>query len=160
MKIVLLEDILTLGRKGDVKEVSRGYARNFLLPKGLAKIATNDMIKSMELKKQAKLKQEELELEKIKALSESIEGKKITIKVKTGEKNQLFESISPAMILTAAKKLRLKPDNAEIVLDEHIKKTGEYPVVVNLGHNIKAKILIEVVGESKETKAKTTKKAK
>ncbi|PIP27974.1 MAG: 50S ribosomal protein L9 [Candidatus Moranbacteria bacterium CG23_combo_of_CG06-09_8_20_14_all_35_22] len=145
MKIILFQDIKSLGKKGDIKEVAEGYARNFLFPKKIAQIATESAIKQMEIQKE---REKSLELAKnieLKSLAEKIKGKKIVITAK--EKNgKLFGSITIKNIEEALKKEGLNILPSSIIIKEVIKKVGEYEIEIKLTEKIKEKIKIEIKG--------------
>lgn len=146
MKIILLEDLKTLGKKGDVKDVAEGYARNFLFPKKIAKLATEENIEENEQRKIQEKSGEEAKKGELKALAEKIKNKKIIIKSK--EKNgKLFGSISAKDIAEALKKEGLSVLDKDIIINEVIKKTGEYEITVVLSPEIKTVIKLEVAGE-------------
>ncbi len=147
MKIIILKDIKDIGKKFDVKNVSDGYARNFLFPQGLAKIATEEAIKNLEAQKAATLKEEEKNKIELTALVKNLESKEFEFKVKTGDKDEVFSSITKndiaAKIYTDINaSLR---EHIEINLERPIKKLGEHRVEVNLGKGIKVNLKVKVI---------------
>ena len=152
MKIVLLEDILTLGRKGDVKEVSRGYARNFLLPKNLVKPATRQALKWLETQKEIIQKAVEEDLKKAQDLASQVDGLELNIAVKVGDGGQLFESINNQKIVEKLKEMGFEIKKSQINLENSIKELGEFPVKINLEHNLEAEIKV-IVTPSPESEA-------
>ena len=149
MRVIFLKDVEDIGKKYEVKEVKDGYAKNFLIPQGLAEPATKEALKKLELQKEIEEKEAEDELKKIQALASSIDGQEITISVKVGEEGQLFESISPQKILDGLKKLGFDVKKRQIEFDEPIKTLGEFPVKVKLEHNLEAEITVTVTKEGK-----------
>jgi len=147
MKVILLEDINNFGKKYEVKEVKEGFARNFLIPRGLAKIANDKNLKQMEAKKGKEEKKAEEELKKIQQKTETIDGQEFNIKVKAGENNQLFESITSQKISEVLKKRGFDVKKDQIILEEPIKELGEFPVKINFKHNLEAEIKIIVSTE-------------
>lgn len=147
MRVIILQDIDNLGKKYEVKEVKNGYARNFLIPKGLAKIATKEALKEIELQKEIEQKRAEEELNEAQALAVSVEGQAITIPVKIGEKGQLFESITSQKIHEALKKSGFNVKKNQIEFSEPIKDLGEFPVKIKFEHNLEVEITIIVVEE-------------
>lgn len=141
MKVIILKDIKGVGKKFDVKNVSDGYARNFLFPQGLAKIATEKTIENLEAQKEAALKEEEKIKDKLIALTKNLESKEFEFKVKTGEKGEVFGSVTKNDI----EKSISAPEDIEVFLDKPIKKLGEHRVEVNLGKGIKANLKIKVI---------------
>ncbi len=140
MKVILLEDIKNLGKKLDVKNVSDGYVRNFLLPKKLVKIATKEAIKGLESQK-AKLEQQEQELKsKTEKLAKDLNNQEFKFKVKIGKKEEVFGSIGKEDIKKAL--IDEKGIDAKVLLEKPLKTLGEYQVEINLGKGVKTKINI------------------
>jgi len=130
MRIILLQNVEKLGKKYDIKEVADGYARNFLIPKGLAKPATKENLKWLETQKEIEVKKAEEELKKVEAVATNIDGQEIIIPVKIGEEGQLFESITSQKIYEKLKELGFEIKKSQIDLPEPIKELGEYPVKI------------------------------
>ena len=147
MRIILLQNVEKLGKKYDIKEVADGYARNFLIPKGLAKPATKENLKWLETQKEIEVKKAEEELKKVEAVATNIDGQEIIIPVKIGEEGQLFESITSQKIYEKLKELGFEIKKSQIDLPEPIKELGEFPVKIKLEHNLEAEIRIIVVEE-------------
>lgn len=141
MKVILLENIKSVGKKFDVKNVNDGYARNFLLPQGLAKIATDAEIKNLETHRAAVARENEETKKELVALAKTLENKEFEIKVKTGEKGEVFGSVNKNDI----EKLIPVPHKFEVALEKPIKKLGEHRVEINLGKGIRAGIRVLVV---------------
>ncbi|MCP6719309.1 MAG: 50S ribosomal protein L9 [Patescibacteria group bacterium] len=147
MRVILLQDVENLGKRYEVKEVKDGYARNFLLPKGLAKIATEKNLKQFEHKKGIETEKAEEELKGAQALTTSVDGQEITIKVKIGEEGQLFESVTSQKIYEKLKESGFNIKKSQIELPEPIKTLGEFPVKIKFDHNLEAEITIAVIEE-------------
>ena len=148
MRVILLQDVEKLGKKYDVKEVSDGYARNFLFPKGLVKPATEENLKWLETQKEIEAKRAEEELKKIQEFATNIDGQEIIIPVKIGEEEQqLFESITAQKIYEKLKELGFEVKKTQIVLPEPIKELGEFPIKIKFDHNLEAEIKVIVVEE-------------
>jgi len=148
MKIVLLEDIDKLGKKYEIKEVADGYARNFLIPRGLAKLATAKNIKIAKIKKEEELRKAEEQLRKVQKMAAQIEGQEITISLKTGEKGQLFESVTSQMVSKKLAEMGFDIKKSQIEIPKPIKEIGEYPVKINFEHGLEAEIKL-IVTEKK-----------
>lgn len=147
MKIILLKDIKNIGKKWDIKRVSSGYARNFLIPQGLAKLATMNALKSLEEKKgeiEAKAIQN---LEKIEDLASSLDGYELIIKEKVGEYGKLYAALSAGTIVKALKEKGYKISNNILKIKEPIKEIGEYAITLEFEHNLEAEIKIIVEEE-------------
>ncbi len=140
MKVILLENIRGLGKKNDIREVSDGYARNFLLPKKLAEAATGAALKrAAELKARAEAEREKLVVG-LKAAAEKIKDEKLVFKVKTGEKGEVFGSVSARDIEQELAGRGIARCEAE--LKKPLKTLGEHDVEINFGENIKAKLKV------------------
>ncbi|KKR22137.1 MAG: 50S ribosomal protein L9 [Candidatus Moranbacteria bacterium GW2011_GWA2_39_41] len=147
MKIILLQDVKGLGKRGDIKEVSEGYARNFLFVKKLAEIATGSGLKKVEVIKSKQKEKEQIDLEKTQELAAQLDGKSITLLVK--EKcGKLFGAVHVKDILKELKKENIVLPEKSIILESPIKELGEYEVKVELDHRIEATIAVLVESAS------------
>jgi len=151
MKVILTEDIEKLGKKFDVKNVADGYARNFLLPKNLCKIATEENIKWLEIQKEILAKQSEEELAKIQEKASALDGQEVIITVKIGEDGQLFENINAQKIAEKLKEMGFEIKKTQISLENPIKEIGEFPVKIKLDHNLEVEVRVIITGDIKET---------
>lgn len=148
MKIILLEDVKTLGKKGDIVEVNDGYARNAILPKKLGVEATSKNLNDLKLQNQHAKKVEAENLENAKALAKEVEQKKVVMKVKTGEGGRIFGSVSTKEIAQATKEQTgLDLDKKKMQLTDAIKALGTYEVPVKLHFQVTAKLTVQVVEE-------------
>ena len=147
MRVILLQDIEKMGKKYEVKEVKNGYARNFLIPKGLAKPVTKEALKWLELQKELEEKKAEEELKKVQEFASTIDGLEVTIPVKVGEDGQLFESITSQKIFEKLKELGFEIKKPQIILAEPIKELGEHPLKIKFEHNLESEIKIIVIEE-------------
>lgn len=146
MKVILLADVKGLGKAGDIKEVKSGYGFNYLLPEGLADLATPGAIKQAE-RFVAKRKEEIAKTtEENRALSASLSGKKVTIKSKA-EKGKLFGSVGREEIAVALEAMDIKVSKEVIVLDKALKEVGEFPVSADFGHGVKAAFTVLIESE-------------
>lgn len=147
MEIILKQDVANLGYKGEIVKVKNGYANNYLLPNGMAVIATatNRKINAENLRQRA-FKEEKIRKD-AEALQVALNGKVVRIAAKVGENGQLFGSISNIMVADALKEQHnYDVDRKQIVVDA-IKAVGEYTAKVNIYREVKAEIAIEVVAE-------------
>ncbi len=145
MKVILSNDVKGTGKKGDVVKVAEGYARNFLLPKGLAKEATPANIKELERQQESFARQKEELLKRAKELKERVDGVRVKIQVKSGEGGRLFGSINTKDIAEAVEKEHsLVIDKRKIELKTPIKDLGEHPVMVRLHPEVLATVYIDV----------------
>lgn len=147
MKVVLLENVKKLGKAGEVVNVSDGYARNLLFPKGLAQIATADVLKRVEKIKANKVAEEKEEFNKLNAVAREIKDKKIVLTAKA-KGGRLFGSIDAGVIAQELKsQLSLEIDKSCVKLDAPIKEIGEKKVTIEFLKNIKTTINVEVKEE-------------
>ncbi|MBU4204902.1 50S ribosomal protein L9 [Patescibacteria group bacterium] len=149
MKVILIQDIADLGKKNEIKEVKDGYARNFLIPKGLVKPATKENFKWLEGQKKIEEVKAEDELKKIQGFASNIDGLEVVITVKVGEDGQLFESINNQKIAEKLKELGFDIKKTQVLLENPIKELGEFPVKITLEHNLEAEITL-IVNQEKE----------
>jgi len=147
MRVILLQNIEKLGKKYEIKEVKNGYARNFLIPQGLVKMATKQTLKRLETQKEIEEKKAEGELKKIQELATRIDGREIIVAVKVGEEEQLFESITAQKVSEKLKELGLEVKKSQIELNEPIKELGEFPLKIKFEHNLEAEIRVIVTKE-------------
>ena len=145
MKVILLQDVKGKGKKGQLLEVSDGYARNFMLPKKLAIEATPDAINTMRMNDKAT--QERIAKEKAEALATSKKLRELTVTVtaKGGGNGRLFGSVTNAEIADALAKQGVKLDKRKIVLGETIKSVGTYTATCKLGYEITAPLTVKIV---------------
>ena len=147
MKIILRKNYDQLGKIGDLVEVKDGFARNFLLPRQIAYIATKGNTRALEEEKLQVVKKEAKELEAAKLLATELEKISITIPVKVGEEDKLFGSVTNQMIADAIKEKGYEFDKRKIELDEPIKALGIYDVTVKLHHEVSTVVKTWVVRE-------------
>jgi large subunit ribosomal protein L9 len=147
MKVILLKDVEKLGKKYEIKEVSDGYARNFLIPRGLVKIANAENLKWLEKQREMEEKKAEEELLKVQNAASAIDGQEIIIPVKIGEDGQLFESVGVQRIYERLKEMGFDIKKNQIQLSSPIKELGEFPIKIKFPHNLEAEIKVIIVEE-------------
>lgn len=142
MKVVLLKNVDKLGKAFEVKEVTKGYAQNFLLPRGLAQMATAQNILTAEVKNKSFQKSgAQAQKAKVRTAKE-LEGAEIVIKEKAQENGALYGSVNQAKIAVALKNKGFLVEKDQIILNNPLKEIGEFPVEINFNQNIKTKIKI------------------
>jgi len=148
MKVILLQDVKSLGKEGEVITVSDGYARNFIIPKKLGLEATDKNLNDLKLKKKYDARLAEGILEDAQALKERLEAGQIELAMKVGEGERLFGSVSNKEIAEAAREqLGLKIDKKKILLKEVIKSLGTHTVPVRLHPKVIGELKVIVVAE-------------
>lgn len=145
MEVILLQDVKSLGKKGDRVKISDGYAKNFVLPKKLGVAATPENLNALKLQKANEEKIAAQKLAEAKELAVKIEAKPVVLSVKTGEGGKLFGSVSTKEIAVACEKqLGLEIDKKKMVLPEPIKACGTMIVPVKLHREVTAKLTVKV----------------
>lgn len=148
MKVILTQDVKGHGKEGDIANVSDGYARNFLFPKGMAVEATPKNIKELKSKKDAEAKQRQSEIAKAKKVAEALSGKTVIIKAKSGENGKLFGSVTSKEIADELKKQHnINIDRKKIVLNDPIKSLGTIELEVKLYPEVIGKFTVNVEEE-------------
>ena len=146
MKVILLEDVKSLGKKGDIVNVSDGYARNAILPKKLGIEATSKNLNDLKLQNQHADKVAAENLENAKELAKTVEQQKVIVKIKAGEGGKIFGSVSTKEIAQATKEQTgLELDKKKMHLPDGIKALGTYEVPVKLHPQVTAKLTVQVV---------------
>ncbi|MCD8021617.1 MAG: 50S ribosomal protein L9 [Lachnospiraceae bacterium] len=145
MKVILLQDVKSLGKKGEIVEVSEGYARNMLLKKGLGKEATGKNLNDLKLQKANQEKVAKEAFEAAEKLGEELKGKEIHVAVKAGEGGRVFGSVSSKEIAEEVlKQLGYEVDKKKIVLEAPIKTLGVTQVPIRLHAKVTTEILVHV----------------
>ncbi len=147
MKIILLQDVKGQGRKGEVKDVNEGYARNFLIKKGLAEVATPTKINELNQKKASQDFHRAEEVKATQALAKEIYCKTFTVKIKAGQSGKVFGSVTGANIADALVAAGYNVDKKKIVLAQPIKNVGTYEVELKLMEGIQSKINVVIEAE-------------
>ena len=145
MRVLLKQDVSKIGKKGELLEVKEGYARNFLIPNGLAVEASGGALKQIEEEKKSQDRKKAKEKEEARALADRIQGVSIVLKHKAGEEGRLFGSITSAEIAEALKQKGFDIDKKKIVLDDPIRLVGEYSVKVKIHHDVTAEVPVNVL---------------
>ncbi len=154
MKIVLMKDVPNLGSTGEVKEVADGYARNYLMPKGFAVLATKGLIKQAQERAEAQRKRDLRARTDAEALAQRINGQTVRFTARVGELDRLYGSITNVDIAEKlSSQIGAEIDRRRIELGDPIKRAGVYSVVVDLGHGLEARINVVVEGEGSDAPA-------
>lgn len=146
MKVILIQDVKSLGKKGDIVEVNQGYARNFVLPKKLGVEATPDNLNNLKLKNQNDEKIAAENLAAAQKLAADLKDKKVVASVKVGDNGRVFGSVSTKEIAELIKtQLGIEVDKKKIIMADAIKALGGYNVGLKLHPQVTAEILLDVV---------------
>ena len=145
MKVILLQDVKGKGKKGQMLEVSDGYARNFMLPRKLAVEATADAVNTMRMTDKANQEKRQKEREEAFAISTKLKALTVVVKAKGGGAGRLFGSVTTQEISDALQKNHgITVDKKKIVLNETIKTVGTYTVTCKLGYEINAPLTVKI----------------
>ncbi len=146
MKVILLEDVKSLGKQGDIVTVNEGYARNYILPKKLGLEANSKNLNDLKMKKRSEEKAAKEKYEAAVAYGRQMAEKEILVKLRTGEGGKIFGSVSTKEIAAEAKaQCGLELDKKKIQLAEPIKSLGVFPVKVKLHPQVTAELKVKVV---------------
>ena len=150
MKVILKENVESLGKAGDTLKVADGYARNFLIPRGLAIEESSKSMKVLEQEKKTILQKVEKEKKKAELLLEKMKGVTCTISRRVGEQEKLFGSVTTKDIETSLLDQGIEIDRKTIILEEPIKSLGEFPVKIRLQPGMYSEIKVIIVAGSEE----------
>lgn len=148
MEIILRETIDTLGRAGQVVKVADGYARNFLLPRKLAYLATPGNLKVIEFERQSLIRKEAKQSDEAMKLKEMLDKVEVTVRRKVGDQDNLFGSVTNSDIADELEKKGFKIEKRKIHMDDHIKKLGEYEIPIRLFKDVNSTIKVKVEAEA------------
>ncbi len=145
MKVILLQSIKNIGQKGEVKEVSEGYFRNFLLPRNMALVATEKQVTHVQSQKAKAVEKLEGMKESAHSIKEKIHGKTLILKEKSSESGTLYRSINEKIIAELINdQLKAIIPPSSIKLDEHLKSTGTFPLKINLFKGVDANLNLKI----------------
>ncbi|MFA7169969.1 MAG: 50S ribosomal protein L9 [Candidatus Paceibacterota bacterium] len=147
MKVVLMKDVQNLGRMGEVKEVAGGYANNFLLPGGYARVATESVMKKAEEIQAQREKDAEDALKLAKEMADKLQGVVVTIKAKADASKKLYAGIKAEEISEALKAKGFEIEKGGVMVDEPIKELGEFEITINLEHGLETSIGVNIEAE-------------
>lgn len=148
MKVILIQDVKKLGKKGDILEVAEGYARNFLLPQKLATAATNNNLNQIQQQKAAEADRTKRQLEEAKLLAAQIAKITVTVAAKAGEGGRLFGAVTTKDIADAVKaQHKLEIDRRKIEITEPIKNLGPHTASLKLHPEISVDLQLNITGE-------------
>lgn len=147
MKVIFLKDVKGQGKKGEIKEVSEGYAQNFLIPRGLVRPATDGNVKTLENQTAAEAKRKEREKEEAAELGKKLEEMTVTLTAKAGEGGRLFGAITSKQVAEALEKAGIKIDKRKIEMHDPIRSLGVTQVPVKLHPEVKSTVKVQVTEE-------------
>lgn len=149
MQVILLEKIVNLGQLGDIVKVKKGYARNYLIPQGKAKWATESAIAEFNTKRAELEKKQAEKLGSAQALATKLDGLMLQVTQKSGVDGKLFGSVTSSNILESLKAQGFSVEKSMIRMPEgQIKQIGDYPITIVIHHDVLAQITVSVLGET------------
>jgi len=148
MKLLLRDDVSKLGKAGDMVDVADGYARNFLLPRGIAYIATAENEKRIAAEARRRAEKELARVDSLKELAKLLDGRSVTIKARANEEQKLFGSVGPDEVAEAIRSEHgAQVDPEHVALDDHIRELGVFDVAIRLDASIESTVKVWVVQE-------------
>ncbi len=148
MKVLLIKDVKSLGKAGEIKDVKDGYGQNFLIAKGFAKLATDEVIEEWKKEQELISKREQEEIQRLKDIEKKLSSVKLIIKHKLGANGSLYGAVTKEEISSALKEQEdIEIDKKTIEIKNPIKTAGSFDISVKLGHGIHAILNLEIVGE-------------
>jgi large subunit ribosomal protein L9 len=150
MKIILTQDFETLGFEGDIVDVAKGYARNYLIPKGVGILANNANLKTLEMRKEKIMARRLKDKEAAERVEEKLSHMALRFRQKAGEEGKLYGSVTSRDIAEELEKQGVTIDRRKIVIDEAIRSLGEFEVIVKLHPEVNASLKVNVEAEEQE----------
>lgn len=150
MKVVLLADVPKLGNKSEIKNVTPGYAKNYLFPRGLAMVLTSTAVLELEQQNAAKRVMAEKELVQIQTLAKKMDGLEVEVSIKTSKEGAGYAAVSARKIAETLQKLGYDVKKNQVQIKEPIKKVGEHAVTITLPHDLEVEIKVIVVPEGED----------
>lgn len=147
MKVIFMADVKGIGKKGEVKEVAEGYARNFLFPKGFAVEANKGNVSKLEQQKDNEQKKQQKELQEAKALASKLDATTVVIKAKAGEGGRLYGAVTSKQIADELKKQQITIDKRKIGLDDAIRTLGTTKIEVKIYPKVVGTLTVQVIEE-------------
>ncbi len=144
MKVILKQDVKGTGKKGEIIDVSDGFAKNFLLKKGLAEIASSVAVNSLKIQKEAEERRRAEEIKAIKELAAKIDKTTVEVTIKCGENGKVFGSVTSKEIASKLADMGYEIDKKKIVLKDSLKTVGDYPAEIRFMEGVSAKITVSV----------------
>jgi large subunit ribosomal protein L9 len=155
MKVLLCEDIKKLGWLGDIVEVNEGYARNYLLPQGLAKVATEGNVRSIAKEKAKRAEQRLQERRRLEKAAQAVNGAEAVVSAKANEQGILFGSVTELMIAANLREQGFEVADEIVKMREHIKQVGAHDVTLKFADDVTATVRVVVVAEKVEAEAQS-----
>lgn len=147
MQVILMRDVEKLGSVGDVVDVTNGYARNYLLPRGLVALVSPAKVQEAQIRKKKEEGRRETEKKDLQSMAQGLAGQEFTLRAKATDEGKLFGSISPGVITHELSKKGYTVEESAVALEENIKECGTYTVQLKFPHGVMAQIKLSVTKE-------------
>ncbi len=148
MQVILLDDVEHLGETGEVHEVADGYGRNYLIPQGLARVATDGAIRQLRDERQQQARKQAAKKEEAEKVMKELEDMQVVFSAKVGEDNRIFGTVTTQQIAVELSNRGFDIDRRDIELDEDIRYVGAYTATISLRDDVEANLDIQVIPES------------
>jgi len=148
MEVILLDDVEHLGEAGEIHEVADGYGRNYLIPQGLARVATDGAVRQIKEDQRQQARKQAAKKDQAEELKKELEGMQVVFSAKTGEDNRIFGTVTTQQIAVELGNRGFDIDRKDIELDEDIRQVGVYTATIDLHEDVTASLDIQVIPES------------
>lgn len=147
MQVILMRDVEKLGSVGDVVDVTNGYARNYLLPRGLVALVSPGKVQEAQIRKKKEEVRRETERKDLQSMAQGLSGQEFTLRAKATDEGKLFGSISPGVVTQELSRKGYTVEESAVTLEENIKECGTYTVQLKFPHGVTAQIKLSVTKE-------------
>ncbi|HHT9139978.1 MAG TPA: 50S ribosomal protein L9 [Candidatus Tripitaka californicus] len=147
MQVILMRDVEKLGSVGDVVDVTNGYARNYLLPRGLVALVSPGKVQEAQIRKKKEEGRRETERKDLQSMAQGLSGQECTLRAKATDEGKLFGSISPGVVTQELSRKGYTVEESAVTLEENIKECGTYTVQLKFPHGVTAQIKLSVTKE-------------
>jgi large subunit ribosomal protein L9 len=148
MKVILMQDVEHLGEKGEIHEIADGYGRNYLIPQGMARVATDGAVKQLREEEKQQARKKAAKREEAVDLKNELESMQVVFSAKVGEENRIFGTVTTQQIAVELANRGFDIDRRDIELDEEIRTVGAYTARIQLHDNVEANLDLQVIPES------------
>ncbi len=148
MKVILTQDVEHLGEKGEIHEIADGYGRNYLIPQGMARVATDGAVKQLHEEEQQAARKQAAKKDDAVSIKEELEDMQVVFTAKVGEDNRIFGTVTTQQIAVELSNRGFDIDRRDISLDEDIRHVGQYTAEIDVYKDVTARLSIQVIPES------------
>jgi large subunit ribosomal protein L9 len=148
MKVILMQDVEHLGEKGEIHEIADGYGRNYLIPQGMARVATDGAVKQLREEEKQQARKQAAKREQAVDLKDELESMQVVFSAKVGEENRIFGTVTTQQVAVELANRGFDIDRRDITLDEEIRTVGAYTARIQLHEGVEANLDLQVIPES------------